>query len=174
MRSCFDLARSCSLKGGFRLSSFGLSAGVAGGRPRSLSTRLRACRIAASSSSRFAVSPSSLSACRISVRQSLKGRPWLRAPHTFFKMSNASGARAWGVLSGWMTARNITYHNQRVLFKAVHIMFWRGMRSRRESRHGCSQRESCRYFFFTISGVAVSSKSRMSYGLGRYQKRAHS
>jgi len=33
---------------------------------------------------------------------------------TFFRMSNASGARGWGVLSGWMTLYRKTYSFARV------------------------------------------------------------
>jgi hypothetical protein len=61
----FDFARSCALKGGVRPLSLGWSSGVVVGKDNPLSRVKRAWLIAASRSSRFAVSPSSFSALNV-------------------------------------------------------------------------------------------------------------
>jgi hypothetical protein len=62
INSSFDFCRSCVLKGGVRPLRFGWSSGVEVGKDSPLSSVERAWLIPASSSSRFAVSPSSPSA----------------------------------------------------------------------------------------------------------------
>ena len=88
-------------------------------------------------------------------------------------MSNASGARGWGVLSGWMTVHEKTYkfvqvvgsvefsRMERIIFRQHALDIITGVKV----GGVCLQRDNCRYLRFMSSGFAVSSRFRISYGL---------
>lgn len=85
------------------------------------------------------------------------------------RMSKASGARAWGGLVRMddCIRSNVPNQSIRSAHTLFHLCFEAPLRRRSQVvyGHGGSQRESCRYFLFTSSGLAVSVKSKISYGL---------
>lgn len=88
---------------------------------------------------------------------------------TFLRMSKASGARAWGGLVRMddCIRSNVPNESIRSAHTLVHLCSEAPLRRKDQVvyGHGGSQRESCRYFLFTSSGLAVSVKSKISYGL---------
>jgi hypothetical protein len=73
----------------------------------------------------------------------------------------------WGVLSGWMTIQHRTYvkhlstkysdgDGEGQIVEGAAVEPWGG------EVGGCSQSESCLYFFLISSGLADSSMSRIS------------